>query len=215
MESLAELLRSLAKLAVVGVALWFAMGDLDALQAALHMPAAEMLAAAAAAAIRLVGAALAAFAAIAALDLFWVRYRHQRTLRMSRQDLRDEAKESDGDPQMKARRRQIGEARSRSRMMAEVPRAAVVITNPTHYAVALAYAGGDAAPKVVAKGMDEMAARIRAAAEAAKVPLVGNPPLARALHKLALGVEIPAEHYQAVAEIIAFVWRRRADAPRA
>jgi flagellar biosynthetic protein FlhB len=94
-------------------------------------------------------------------------------------------------------------------MMAEVPRAAVVITNPTHYAVALAYADGQAAPKVVAKGVDELAARIRATAEAAGVPLVSNPPLARALHRMELGAEIPTEHYQAVAEIIAFVWRRR------
>jgi flagellar biosynthetic protein FlhB len=214
-ESLAEFLRSLLKLALVCTALWFAMGDLDALQAALHMPAGAVLEAASRAVLRLMGAALAAFAAIALLDLLWVRFRHLQMLRMTRQELRDEAKESEGDPQLRARRRQIGESRARSRMMAEVPRAAVVITNPTHYAVALAYAGGEAAPKVVAKGMDEMAARIRAAAEAARVPLVSNPPLARALHRLALGAEIPAEHYQAVAEIIAFVWRRRADAPRA
>jgi flagellar biosynthetic protein FlhB len=214
-ESVAEFLRSLVKLALVCTALWFALGDLDALQASLHLSAGAMLQAATAAALRLMGAALAAFAVIALLDLLWVRYRHFHKLRMSRQELRDEVKESDGDPHMRARRRQIGEARARTRMMAEVPRAAVVITNPTHYAVALSYAGGEAAPKVVAKGMDEMAARIRGAAEAANVPLVSNPPLARALHRLALGAEIPAEHYQVVAEIIAFVWRRRGDAPRA
>lgn len=210
-EALAEFLRSLLKLALVGVALWFAMGDPAMLQAALHLPAEGMLAAAAHSAWRLVAAALAAFAGIALLDLVWVRFRHLTKLRMSRQELREEAKESEGDPQLRAKRRQIGEARARSRMMSEVPRAAVVITNPTHYAVALAYAGGEAAPRVVAKGMDEMAARIRAAAETAGVPLVHNPPLARALHKLALGAEIPADHYQAVAEIIAFVWRRRGD----
>jgi flagellar biosynthetic protein FlhB len=90
-----------------------------------------------------------------------------------------------------------------------VPRAAVVVTNPTHYAVALSYEGGDAAPRVVAKGVDAMAARIRAAAEEAGVPLVANPPLARALWRLEVDAEIPAEHYQAVAEIIAFVWRRK------
>ncbi len=211
-ESMAEFVRSLLKLALVGVALWSAMGDLAALQAPLHAPPAAMLQAASEAARRLVTAALVAFAGIAVLDLLWVRLRHLRILRMSRQDLREEAKESEGDPLLRAKRRQIGEERARSRMMAEVPRAAVVITNPTHYAVALAYAGGDAAPKVVAKGMDEMAARIRAAAEAARVPMVHNPPLARALHKLALGAEIPTEHYQAVAEIIAFIWRRRGEA---
>jgi flagellar biosynthetic protein FlhB len=207
-EGAIEFLRSLAKLGLVGGALWSALGEAGTLQAALHLPAGALLAATASQAGRVVGAALLAFAAIAVLDLLWVRFRHLRQLRMSRQELQEEAKESDGDPQMKAKRRQIREARARTRMMAEVPRAAVVITNPTHYAVALSYAGGDAAPKVVAKGADEVAARIRAAAEAAGVPLVSNPPLARALHRLDLGAEIPGEHYQAVAEIIAFVWRR-------
>lgn len=212
-EAAIEFLRSLIKLGLVGGALWMALGDLDALQAALHQPAGAMLLVAASHAGRLAVAALIAFAAIAGLDLLWVRFRHLRMLRMSRQDLREEQKEAEGDPHLRAKRRQIRESRSRSRMMAEVPRAAVVITNPTHYAVALAYAGGDAAPKVVAKGADEVAARIRAAAEDAGVPLVSNPPLARALHRLDLDAEIPAEHYQAVAEIIAFVWRRAGAAP--
>jgi flagellar biosynthetic protein FlhB len=208
-EGLAEFLRSLLKIGVVGVALWFALGDPAELQAALHAPAGGMLDAAAAASWRLVGAALAAFAALAVLDLLWVRFNHLRQLRMTRQELRDELKESEGDPHLRARRRQLRESRARNRMMAEVPRAAVVITNPTHYAVALSYTDGQAAPKVVAKGVDELAARIRATAEAARVPLVSNPPLARALHRMELGAEIPTEHYQAVAEIIAFVWRRR------
>jgi flagellar biosynthetic protein FlhB len=207
-EAAIEFLRSLVKLALVGAALWAAFDDPAALQVALHLPPGAMLAAASWQAGRLIGAALLAFAMIAVLDLLWVRFRHLRQLRMSRQELREEAKENEGDPQLRAKRRQIREARARTRMMAAVPKAAVVITNPTHYAVALSYAGGEAAPKIVAKGADEVAARIRAAAEAAGVPLVSNPPLARALHRLDLGAEIPAEHYQAVAEIIAFVWRR-------
>lgn len=213
-DALAEFLRSLLKLILVGAALWVALGDPSALQAALHAPTGAMLREAALATARLVGAALVAFAAIAVLDLLWVRFRHLHMLRMSRQELREEAKESEGDPMLRARRRQQREARARQRMMASVPQAAVVITNPTHYAVALAYGGGDAAPKVVAKGVDELAARIRATAEDAGVPLVANPPLARALHRLEVGAEIPAEHYQAVAEIIAFVWRRAGGAPR-
>ena len=211
-DGLAEFIRSLLKLCLVGGALWFALGDPASLQAALHAPAGAMLREASAAALRLAAAALAAFAAIAVLDLVWVHARHLKMLRMTRQELRDEMKESDGDPYMRARRRQIRESRSRQRMMSAVPKAAVVITNPTHYAVALAYLGGDAAPKVVAKGVDELAARIRATAEASGVPLVANPPLARALHRLDVGAEIPAEHYQAVAEIIAFVWRRAGGA---
>ena len=104
-------------------------------------------------------------------------------------------------------------ARARRRMMAAVPKAAVVITNPTHYAIALAYdENSQAAPKVVAKGAEAVAARIRALAEESNVPLVSNPPLARALFKLELDTEIPAEHYQAVAEIIAYVWRLRGRA---
>ncbi|MCZ8146508.1 MAG: EscU/YscU/HrcU family type III secretion system export apparatus switch protein [Roseomonas sp.] len=211
-DGLAEFIRSLLKLCLVGGALWFALGDPASLQAALHAPAGVMLREASVAALRLASAALAAFAAIAVLDLLWVHARHLKMLRMTRQELRDEVKESDGDPYMRARRRQIRESRSRQRMMSAVPKASVVITNPTHYAVALAYLGGDAAPKVVAKGVDELAARIRATAEAAGVPLVANPPLARALHRLDVGAEIPAEHYQAVAEIIAFVWRRAGGA---
>lgn len=208
-ESLVELGRTLAKLALVGAALWMAAGDLAGLQAALHQPPGALPALAGAAALRLMLAALLAFAGLALLDLLWVRLRHARQLRMSRQDLREEAKESEGDPALKARRRQMRQAQGRRRMMAAVPRAAVVVTNPEHYAVALAYGGAAAAPTVVAKGVDAMAARIRAAAEEAGVPLVANPPLARALWRLPLDAEIPPEHYQAVAEIIAFVWRRR------
>lgn len=208
-EALAEFLRTLAKLALVGAALWYVAADLSELQASLHQPAANLPVVAGKVALRLMLAALVAFAGVALLDLFWVRFRHLRQLRMSRQDLKQEAKESDGDPMLKARRHQMRLARGRRRMMAAVPRAAVVVTNPTHYAVALSYEGGDAAPRVVAKGVDTMAARIRAAAEEAGVPLVANPPLARALWRLEVDAEIPAEHYQAVAEIIAFVWRRK------
>jgi flagellar biosynthetic protein FlhB len=214
-EALVEFLRTLAKLGLVGAALWYAAADLQPLQAALHQPAAALPATAGAVALRLMLAALVAFAGVALLDLVWVRFRHARQLRMSRQDLRDESKDSDGDPRLKARRRQLRQAQGRQRMMAAVPRAAVVVTNPTHVAVALAYGGGDAAPRVVAKGVDAVAARIRAAATAAGVPLVANPPLARALWRLDIDAEIPAEHYQAVAEIIAYVWRQRGGRPAA
>ena len=127
---------------------------------------------------------------------------------MSRVDIRDEAKESEGDPKIKARIRQIRMQRARRRMLAAVPQATVVVTNPTHYAVALAYdRATNAAPRVLAKGVDTMAARIREAAQAHGIPLVANPPLARALYRVELDADIPAEHFQAVAEIIAYVWR--------
>jgi len=131
-------------------------------------------------------------------------------MRMSRQDQVDEQKEAEGDPRHKAKLRALRRARARRRMMAAVPTATVVITNPTHYAVALAYERGtQAAPRVVAKGTDEVAARIRAIARDSRVPLIANPPLARALHQVEVDAEVPAEHFKAVAEIIAYVWRLR------
>jgi flagellar biosynthetic protein FlhB len=156
---------------------------------------------------------------IAAADLLWVRVRHARTMRMSRQDIRDEQKETEGDPKVRMRFRQLRLRRARKRMLAAVPKATVVITNPTHYAVALVYdRAKNAAPRVVAKGVDSMAARIREVAETNRVPLVANPPLARALYRVELDTDIPAEHYKAVAEIIAYVWRlgraARHGAPR-
>ncbi len=208
-DGLMEMLRTLLKLAGVGAAVWLSL-DVSMLDGALHRPAAALLGTAAEGAARLMLAALLAFGVLAGLDLFWVRWRHHRQLRMTRQEMREEMKESEGDPQFKARRRAVQETRARRRMLAAVPKAAVVITNPTHYAVALHYEPGQsAAPKLVAKGVDAMAARIRAAAEEHGVPIVSNPPLARALHRLEPDTEIPPEHWQAVAEIIAYVWRLR------
>jgi flagellar biosynthetic protein FlhB len=207
-EGAFEFLRTLLKLGLVGGALWWVLADPAALVGLLAMPPGALLREGAKAAIDLAVAALAAFAAIAVLDWLWVRWRHLHKLRMSRQDLKEEMRESEGDPHVKARLRQLRERRARSRMMQAVPKAAVIITNPTHFAVALAYdQGSSAAPRIVAKGADEVAARIRAMADEHRVPIVSNPPLARALFRLDLDTEIPAEHYQAVAEIIAYVWR--------
>lgn len=145
---------------------------------------------------------------IAGVDLLRTRLAFNAGMRMTKQEQRDEARESDGDPHIKAKLKQMRQQRSRRRMMQAVPKAAVVVTNPTHYAVALAYdRGAGGAPRIVAKGMDEMAARIRKAAQDAGVPLVANPPLARALYPLPLDREIPAEHFKAVAELIAYVWK--------
>jgi len=209
MDGLLELLRTFLKLAVVGVALWVSV-DVVALQAALGQAPRQMLAALGRETLHLLLVTLGAFAVLAALDVILVRWRRIQRLRMSRQDLREEARDTDGDPQIKARLRRLRESRARKRMMAAVPKAAVVITNPTHYAVALAYTPGQAAaPRLVAKGADAMAARIRAVAEEHGVPIVANPPLARALFRLETDTEIPAEHWQAVAEIIAYVWGLR------
>jgi len=146
---------------------------------------------------------------IALLDLAYQRFDHQKQLRMSKKDLRDEHKQTEGDPHIKARLKGLRAERARQRMMAEVPKATVVITNPTHFAVALVYqANGMAAPRVVAKGADLIAKKIRDVAEAHDVPIVENPPLTRAIFgTVDLGEEIPPEHYHAIAEVIGYVMR--------
>lgn len=145
--------------------------------------------------------------ALALFDVVYQRRAFVKRLRMTLQELKDEIKDSEGDPKIKARVRMIAQERSRRRMMAAVPRATVVVTNPTHYAVALEYRHGEmAAPVVVAKGMDAIALRIRQVATDAGVPIIENPPLARALHASAeVDRVIPVEHYAAVAEIISYV----------
>lgn len=209
-EALLEFGRTCLKLCVVAGALWMVAADLPGLGAVLDAPPSGLLAAAGAGILRLLGAPLAAFALLALGDLILVRLRHLARLRMTRQEVKEELKESDGDPMVKGRLRQLRQSKGRQRMLAAVPQAAVVITNPTHYAVALAYEPGQsAAPRVVAKGVDSMAARIRDAARAAGVPIVPDPPLARALHRLEVDAEIPAEHWDAVARTIAFVLRLR------
>lgn len=215
-ETLMQFAKSILKLAVLGVVVWHVLaGDLPRLAASAAWPPEGLLAAAAGPFAKVLAATLAVLAVITAIDILFTRLRHVRQLRMSRHDLREEMKEAEGDPHLKARVRRIRQERARRRMMADVKTAAVVVTNPTHFAVALAYdRGKDAAPRVVAKGADAVAARIRAEAEAHGVPLYSNPPLARALFTIELGQAVPAEHYQAVAEVIAYVWGLRGRMPR-
>jgi flagellar biosynthetic protein FlhB len=208
-DGLAEALKSIAKIAVMAFALWHAVrSELPVLMQAVHWAPATVLSRTMSLVLHMLFVVLALQAAITTLDLLWVRLRHARQLRMSKMDVQEEQRESEGDPKIKARLRQIRVQRARRRMLAAVPKATVVITNPTHYAVALTYdRAKNAAPRVVAKGVDSLAARIREVAQAHRVPLVANPPLAHALYRVDLDTEIPAHHYQAVAEIIAYVWR--------
>jgi len=207
---LEEFARTVLKLVAGGLALWWAIGSFAPMAATLNGSMVDLASTLAALLGRALTAALAAMVAVALADVAWVYLRHVRRMRMTREETKRENKEQEGDPYFKARRKQIAMQRSRRRMMAAVPKATVVVTNPTHYAVALAYERGkDAAPRVVAKGTDLMAARIRKLAEEHGVPIVPNPPLARALYKLEEEAQVPAEHFQAVAEIIALVWRMR------
>jgi flagellar biosynthetic protein FlhB len=154
-------------------------------------------------------AALSALLVIAGLDYFFQYTRFMKRNMMSRHEIKEEFRQNEGDPVIKAKVRQIRQERARKRMMAAVPEATVVITNPTHYAVALKYESGKtAAPVCVAKGVDALALRIRAVAEEHEVPVIENPPLARALYAtVELDEAIPAEHYKAVAQVIGYVMR--------
>jgi flagellar biosynthetic protein FlhB len=209
--ALLDLAMSLLKLTAAGLAGWWALAaDWHALEASAGWDAATLLDRSARVLLHAVAALMAAQAVITVLDILRARLKHVRGLRMSRHDIKEEARESDGDPFIKGRLKRIRTTRARRRMLTAVPKATVVVTNPTHYAVALAYdRGGNGAPRVVAKGVDEMAARIRAIAADNRIPVVPNPPLARALHKVELDREIPAEHFKEVAELIAYVWRLR------
>ena len=156
---------------------------------------------------RLIFATVAFLLAVAGADWLWQRQRFLARMRMTKEEVKEDFRHSEGDPHVKARQKQIRNERARRRMMQAVPTATVVIANPTHYAVALRYEAGEtAAPVCVAKGLDSLALRIREVAEAAAVPVIEDPPLARALYA-AVEVDemIPQAHYQAVAKIIGFV----------
>ncbi|HKT16579.1 MAG TPA: flagellar biosynthesis protein FlhB [Stellaceae bacterium] len=210
LRSSIELLKNIAKIGIVSlVAWWVAMPSLDQLkrmaaESAEHLPfELQHLV------LRLMLGVLAVVTVLAFGDYAYQRLAFMRSMRMTKQEVKEEFKQAEGDPKIKARLRQIRNERARKRMMAAVPKASVVITNPTHYAVALQYELGSAgAPKVVAKGVDLLAQRIREIAREHDVPIVENPPLARALYAhVELDREIPPEHYKAVAEIISYVFR--------
>ncbi|MDP3532829.1 MAG: flagellar biosynthesis protein FlhB [Alphaproteobacteria bacterium] len=152
---------------------------------------------------------------VAILDVFYQRYEYLKSLRMTKQEVKDEHKESEGDPLIKSKIRRIRMERIRNRMMANVPKADVIITNPTHYAIALKYEHTKMnAPVVVAKGQGYVAAKIRELAEEHHIPLVENPPLARALYTIELDQEIPLEHYKVVADIIVYVMKLKNKLPK-
>jgi len=215
-HTLVELVKTLAKAGVIGLigamVIWHYRDDMIMLMRASPTEAL-------AAGMRLVALCCALIVAalflIVAIDAPWQMWSHYKKLRMSREDVKQEHKESEGDPQVKGRIRQQQRAMARRRMMAEVPSADVVVTNPTHYAVALRYAEGrHGAPRVVAKGAGLVAARIRELAREHGVPLLSAPPLARALHhNVELGHEIPASLYTAVAEVLAWVYQLRSWRP--
>jgi flagellar biosynthetic protein FlhB len=153
--------------------------------------------------------------AIAILDYMYQKFEFIKQMKMTHNDVKDEHKQSEGDPLIKSRIRKIRMERAQARMMAAVPRADVIVTNPTHYAIALEYKMDSmSAPRLVAKGADFVAQRIRERAEELEIPIVENPPLARALYAtVELEEEVPPEHYKAVAEVIGYVMRLKGQLP--
>jgi flagellar biosynthetic protein FlhB len=207
-----NLVKGLTKIAIVGLAvwtqLWPARGMLESI---LTQSPGGVVADMSHLLFKVLMAALAALAVIAGADYFLQRMQFMKRNRMSKQEIKEEYRQNEGDPHIKAKIRQLRQERSRKRMMARVPEATVVIMNPTHYAVALQYESGKmGAPICVAKGLDALALRIRAVAEDNDVPVVENPPLARALHaSVEIDEPVPPEHYKAVAQVIGYVMRLR------
>jgi flagellar biosynthesis protein FlhB len=209
-ESLAELVKTIVKsLLVGGVAWWVISAEVSDIMALMsepvHAALPHTLKLVAMTCALIVGSLLL----VALIDVPYQLWNHHRKLRMSREDLRQEQKENDGDPQVKAQIRRQQQQMAKRRMMAEVPKADIIVTNPTHFAVALKYHDKEMrAPRVVAKGADLVALRIRALAEEHKIPILEAAPLTRALYRhTKLGDEVPAALYAAVAEVLAWAYQ--------
>ena len=217
MQALQELAKSLAKMAIVG---WVAFSTLKDefpnFVPLIYQDRWAILSWLGSVSWKLTIRCCAVIIVIAVLDYIYQRWEFERKLRMSKQEVKDEYKQTEGDPMVKSRIRSIQREMARRRMMEEVPKADVVITNPEHLAVALRYNSSKMkAPKVVARGADRIALRIREVAKENGVAIVENRSLAQNLYKLELGEEIPSRLYQAVAEILAYVYRLKKGRMRA
>jgi flagellar biosynthetic protein FlhB len=209
--ALVNFAKGVAKVTLIGALMaWVLWPERQRLDTLVATDVAGVLALTEKLSVQLLGAVVAALAVVAVLDyLFQYRQWFERQ-KMSLRELKEEFKHTEGDPAIKGKIRQLRQERMRKRMMAAVPKAAVVITNPTHYAVALAYERGMNAPVCVAKGVDLIALKIREVAAKHGIPIVENPPLARTLHAtVEIDAEVAPEHYKAVAEVIGYVMRLR------
>jgi flagellar biosynthetic protein FlhB len=208
-EALVNFGKGLFKIGIVSAVLWFVLSpEIDGLEAMISADPALILARFLDISLKIFGAVIAVVTVMAVADYVYQRNRWWERQKMTVQETRDEYKQMEGDPKVKGRIRAIRNERSRKRMMASVPQATVVITNPTHFAVALKYDRSMSAPLCLAKGVDAVALRIRAVASENDVPIVENPPLARALFaSVEVDQTIPTEHFKAVAHVIGFVMR--------
>jgi flagellar biosynthetic protein FlhB len=215
-EGWVNLLKGLCKIAIVGIAIWTQLWpERGKLEVILTQSTAQVVGDMMHLLFKVLMASLAALTVIAGADWFFQRMQWLKRNRMSKQEIKEEYRQNEGDPTIKAKIRQLRQERSKKRMMAQVPSATVVIMNPTHYAVALKYESGKtAAPVCVAKGLDALALKIRAVAEENDVPVIENPPLARALHAaVEIDEPVPPEHFKAVAQVIGYVMRLRGQLP--
>ena len=210
LDKLYELVKSILRLVVVvAILVWLLAPSLpDVLT---HIGASTLMISALGGELleRTIWTILLVFAVFAAADYMWQRYQYEKRLRMTKQEVRDEAKQREGDPQVKSRIRQIQREVAQRRMFEAIADADVVVMNPTHYAVALQYRPPEqSSPKVLAKGRNHVALRIRARAEELGIPVVVNPPVAQLLYRTAkIDREIPEDLYQAVAEVLAYVYK--------
>ncbi|SFN89868.1 flagellar biosynthetic protein FlhB [Bradyrhizobium sp. Rc3b] len=208
-QAAANFLKGIGKLVLLGVVMTMILWpERHRMEAMVRLDPAAMLGASTSMTIHLLGAVVAALAIVAIADYFFQYRSWFQRQKMSLQEIKEEFKQSEGDPHIKGKIRQLRQQRAKKRMMAAVPKAAVIITNPTHYSVALSYERGMTAPICVAKGVDNLAFKIREIAREHDIPIVENVPLARALYAtVEIDQEIPTEHYHAVAEVIGYVMR--------
>lgn len=214
LRSMVELTKSLAKFLILAWVAWLVVSPrLHGLLLTLNAPLGQSLSFLRDTLFLLYRNVLLAMAAVALADFLYQRHHFEKSIRMTKQEVRDEARDAEQSPELKGRIRGLMLSAAQRRMLAAVPKATVVITNPTHYAVALKYEPGDPAPVCLAKGVDFMALKIREKAKASRVTVVENPPLARALHaSVRLDKSIPKDLYQAVAQVLAFVYRLKGAA---
>jgi flagellar biosynthesis protein FlhB len=210
-DGLVQFIKTFIKLLAVGFICWLVLKPhLRELENMAAMPPAMILPVARDLAVALMTSTIIFLGFTAGADFLWQKFRFAERMKMSKEELKEDYKQSEGDPHVKAKLKQIRAQRSRQRMMQNVPTATVIVTNPTHYSVALRYEAGDAAPVCVAKGVDDLAMRIREVGREHNVPIVENVPLARALYAAVdIDETIPREHFEAAAKVIGFVMQKR------
>lgn len=210
LRSLVELVKSISKIVIIALVVYFAINkEVDNVPTLMYLPAADILIFIGRVSFIILLKTGGILFVLALIDFVYQKWEYGKKLRMTKQEIKDESKQSDGDPKVKSRIRQLQREWARQRMMAEVPNADVVITNPTHFAVALKYKKDEmSAPLVIAKGRNYSALKIKKIASESGVPIVENKPLARALYEnIEIGMEVPPDMYKAVAEVLAYVFK--------